>query len=93
MSAVDYRSAWDELQERLLQRDGWGTRTVIAEMADLRVKHRIPEGDVARSLRLAAQLASGETAVEPPLPAHSDGPIEDLGGRDDAGHRRAGSPV
>lgn len=37
---VDYEAAWDELQELLLTRDGWGTRTILAEMAALRVKHK-----------------------------------------------------
>lgn len=38
--SVDYDAAWSELQELLLRRDGWGTRTILAEMAALRVKHK-----------------------------------------------------
>ena len=38
---VDYEAAWEELQERILERDGWGTRTLVTEMAALRVKHKI----------------------------------------------------
>jgi hypothetical protein len=81
VAAVDYAAAWDDLQAILLRRDGWGTRTIIAEMADLRVKHRIPEADVARLLRLAGSAASGELAVEPPALEPRTGPVEDLGGR------------
>jgi hypothetical protein len=77
VAAIDYASAWDDLQALLLQRDGWGTRTVLATMADLRMKHRISEPDVARALRLAGEVASGELAVHPPLRAPTDGPKED----------------
>lgn len=40
---VDYEAAWEELQELILQRDGWGTRALVTEMANLRVKHTIRE--------------------------------------------------
>lgn len=77
MAAIDYRSAWDDLQALLLRRDGWGTRTLLAEMADLRVKHTIPEPDVARALNLAGAVASGELVVQPPLSAPSARRVED----------------
>lgn len=57
--AVDYEAAWDELQERILQRDGWGSRTLVAEMADLRIKHRIQESLLSRALRIASAAANG----------------------------------
>lgn len=44
---VDYEAAWEELQELILRRDGWGTRTLVTEMASLRVKHKIPTEDPA----------------------------------------------
>lgn len=76
MAAVDYAAAWDSLQAALLQRDGWGTRSVLALMADLRVQHRIPEPDVARALRLAGAVTSGEVAVHPPLAVSTARPVE-----------------
>lgn len=44
---VDYEAAWEELQELILGRDGWGTRSLITEMAHLRVKHKIQTEDPA----------------------------------------------
>jgi hypothetical protein len=82
-TATDYKSAWEEFQALLLRRDGWGTRTLLAEMADLRVKHTIPEPDVARALRLAGAVTSGELTVHPPLTASDARPVEVPGGRHD----------
>ena len=42
-ASVDYEAAWQELEERILERDGWGTRTLVTEMAHLRVKHKSNE--------------------------------------------------
>jgi len=46
---VDYEAAWEELQELILQRDGWGTRSLVTEMAHLRVKHTLPEDSSSAS--------------------------------------------
>lgn len=40
---VDYEEAWDRLQELILTRDGWGTRQLITEMAEIRLRCRIPD--------------------------------------------------
>jgi hypothetical protein len=58
VTRVDYEAAWDELQERILERDGWGTRTLVTEMAHLRVKHKIPP-----------EVEPPEAAVDPSVPA------------------------
>lgn len=42
MTRIDYEAAWEELQELILTRDGWGTRTLVTEMAHLRVKYKQP---------------------------------------------------
>jgi hypothetical protein len=80
MPAVDYAAAWDELQEELLKRDGWGTRTVVALMADLRVRHRIPESDAGRALRLAADAANDLAGLHAhgvaPAGGHPEAPKE-----------------
>lgn len=49
---VDYEAAWNDWQEKMLTRDGWGTKTMAAEMADIAVKNRVPEGPLERLLRL-----------------------------------------
>lgn len=36
---VDFEAAWYELQGMILTRDGWGTRTLVTEMAVLRAKY------------------------------------------------------
>lgn len=74
--AVDYEAAWDELQRILLSREGWGTTRVLAEMADLRVRHAIPEPETARALRLAAQVASFAPRAVPGADALTDGPTD-----------------
>lgn len=75
--AVDYEAAWDDLQERILKRDGWGSRTLVAEMADLRVKHRIPESLLSRALRIASAAANGLLTHRASSDAPSGRPTED----------------
>lgn len=50
--AFDAEAAWDDLQELILGREGWGSKALIAEMAHLRVKHRTEESLYKRFLRL-----------------------------------------
>lgn len=93
--AVDYEAAWDELQERILQRDGWGSRTLVAEMADLRIKHKIQEGLLARALRIASAAANGlvshrGSSTAPDGRPTAD-PEEDHDGTSSNGRSRAGA--
>lgn len=74
MVAVDYEAAWDELQEHILTRDGHGSKSLLAVMADLRVRHRITEPDTSRALRLAAAAASDIARATPAPVAHAGGP-------------------
>lgn len=92
MTAVDYAAAWDDLQEQLLSRDGWGTRTVIALMADLRVRHRIPESDAGRALRLAADAANDLAGLHARVAEPAGGATKPEEGAYEH-HREEGHPV
>lgn len=67
--AVDYEAAWEELQEFILRRDGWGTRTLVTEMATLRVKHTLPEA--------APSAPGGMTDRARDVPRGNEDPQED----------------
>lgn len=74
MARVDYEAAWDELQELILSRDGWGTRTLTTEMAHLRVKHKIVDASASADRRV-------EPAGRAPGDTHTEDPEEDRDGR------------
>lgn len=73
MGKVDYEAAWNDLQQKLLTREGWGTRTLITEMADIAVQNRVPEGPLERFFRMysgrlaravAAHLSTAEATAD-----------------------------
>jgi hypothetical protein len=80
VARVDYEAAWDELQERILERDGWGTRTLVTEMAHLRVKHKIPP-----------EVQPPEAAVDPSVSAPATASPKIQEDRDD--HAGSGRPL
>lgn len=68
---IDFEAAWHELSETLLTRDGWGTKTLAAHMADIAVRNRVPEGPLERVFRmnrgrLARLIASHINTEAPP---------------------------
>lgn len=50
--AFDAEAAWADLAERVAERDGWGAKTLLAEMRQLETKHRLQEGLFQRFLRV-----------------------------------------
>lgn len=61
----DAEAAWEELQEKLLERDGWGTKQIVTEMAHLRAKHKIGEGLFERFLRLYGSRLAAAVNILP----------------------------
>lgn len=45
MAVVDYESAWYALKGRLSEKRSWGTAQIAEAMAEIEVKHRLPEGE------------------------------------------------
>lgn len=49
---ADYEAAWVELGALVASREGWGSKTLSAEMAKILAKYRVSETQVERVLRL-----------------------------------------
>jgi hypothetical protein len=92
----DAEAAWEDLQEVIASREGWGRDRLLAEMAKLQTKHRIVPSLFERMMRLyrgrlvlvpASQQAevapAGEPEAVPPVAKEDAAPIEVRGGRDD----------
>jgi hypothetical protein len=79
---VDYEQAWDELQQFLLRRDGWGTKTVITEMADIRLRCMSDEDSTSEA------PASGDVGAGPVRAAPDPDQSKDQEVRDGSQHDR-----
>jgi hypothetical protein len=64
---ADYEAAWVELGELIQSREGWGSKTLAAEMAAVLARHRVSEGTIERILRLhGGQIAVVMSTPEAP---------------------------
>lgn len=71
MAAVDYEAAWIELLDLVASRDGWGSKTLISEAAQVAARHRVSESLVERVIRIYG---------EGPLVVHNQGQSAPVGG-------------
>lgn len=95
MARYDAEAVLADLEAKLLERDGWGTRTILTELADLRARHRTAEGPLERLLRTNGDLrvvitTAGPTAPDDdgttPIAARAAGPPSEARGGHDGRH-------